>query len=295
MRIPNVYLVGAPRSGTTTLAWCLARHPRICLSEPKEPNYYASRYHLGTERYLQTYFPHWGAETLACDASTSYLFLPWVTQRLRSDVPDAKVVVILREPAMRLWSEWSMNRGRKVESRPFAQVVELEERQLGNPWWNRPDAETLWAERLLCLEQRRLYPHHPYFLPGMYAEHLKRYFAAYPRENVLVLWTRDLERNPGATLQRLSTFLGLDAPLPVAPYRENPARGPLGNVLNRYAERLRLHKILPQSWVRACRDFLIRAGDRPPAPDEKSLGRLREVYRPHNQALAELLGEEPRW
>jgi hypothetical protein len=89
--LPNFFILGAPKSGTTTLYHALEKHPAVHLSTPKEPYYFEDEYEQGTEFYWRTYFA--AARTgqpLIGDARRAHLDLPYVPQRIHATVPDAR-------------------------------------------------------------------------------------------------------------------------------------------------------------------------------------------------------------
>src|SRR6516225_5288616 len=137
--LPNLFLVGAPRAGTTTLYRMLASHPLVCMNTIKEPNYFAKdiltsefqrargvlgvkRDELVHNRWEGTHFayvPDWETyqslfrggkgEVVFGEASTLYLQSKAAASEIRSGCPDAKIVMVLRHPVERAFSEYRMN------------------------------------------------------------------------------------------------------------------------------------------------------------------------------------------
>ena len=108
----DVFLIGAPKAGTTWLAYPLNQHTIIDLSDPKEPNIIAS--HRGT--FIRTdESPEWNkfkvcfqGEGLKLDASVHAFSCPLAPSRIRQRIPNAKFILCLREPVARAFSHWNM-------------------------------------------------------------------------------------------------------------------------------------------------------------------------------------------
>ena len=107
--LPNFFILGAPKSGTTTLYHALEKHPAVHLSTPKEPYYFEDEYEQGPEFYWRTYFAAgWKGQSLIGDARAAHLYLPYVPRRIYTTVPEARLVAILRNPVERAFSHWWM-------------------------------------------------------------------------------------------------------------------------------------------------------------------------------------------
>ena len=115
---PNLFIVGQPKSGTTALHQFLGQHPEIFMSSIKEPHFFCSDFHLESDRaygkqrffdfrnesaYLQIFAKAEGAE-IAGESSTNYLYSQVAAEKIYNFNPDAKIIIILREPAKFLYS-----------------------------------------------------------------------------------------------------------------------------------------------------------------------------------------------
>src|SRR5580704_17949873 len=125
MTLPNFFIIGAARSGTTALYEYLRQHPQIYMSPIKEPNYFAFygqgihyRGPRDQELVRSSYVPSLKAyeaqfsgvakEIAVGEASPWYLYLPEAPERIRRKVPDAKLAAILRNPVDRAFSAFSV-------------------------------------------------------------------------------------------------------------------------------------------------------------------------------------------
>ena len=132
---PEVYLIGAQKAGTTTLAYLLSQHPRICVAKNKEPHYFTGNSSKDLAWYKKQFSNY--ENTLCIDASTSYSFAPLsldnsympkkcfhnIPQRIYSINPQAKFIYLLRDPVERTYSGYwhSFNTGR--EHRSFGEAI----------------------------------------------------------------------------------------------------------------------------------------------------------------------------
>src|SRR5687768_11767835 len=91
---PNFLILGAARSGTTTLHEYLPLHPDVYMSMPKEPLFFEAEYRRGLDYYWRTYFRGWRGQQLVGEARVANLLLPFVVDRIAESVPDAKLIVI---------------------------------------------------------------------------------------------------------------------------------------------------------------------------------------------------------
>lgn len=278
-RRPNLFLVGAQKSGTTTLAMMLATHPEVFMPSPKEPGYLAfgERGYTGIDGYgrlanaaswvidseadyLELYRAAPQSARWLGDASTWYLSEPGAVDRIKSFSPEARIIVILRNPAERAYSAWChARRDREEPCASFADALDLE-RQRDNP------------SHLLRYREM-----------GQYATQLRRYFEAFGQGRVLVLFYEELRDEPEILWHRCREFLGLDSNHPVpASYRQNRSGMPRSRVIHRLkrSERLRtaLKKVVSIEFGRRAKRALDALNLRrfPPLPVEQRENLERE-------------------
>src|SRR4051812_16933360 len=205
-RLPDFLLIGAPKAGTTALHAALAGHPQLFLSPVKEPKYYLcgdspppayrgpGDAHSNREwiwqrqRYLDL-FAGAGAEQRAGESTPFYLYHRDARRRIAADLPQARLVAVLRDPVDRAYSNWMHLWADGLE--PCGDVVEAcarEQERLDAGW------APFWHYRGL----------------GMYGRQLEDLYQHVPREQVLVLRYRHLVDDPHAALNRVCRFLGVD-------------------------------------------------------------------------------------
>ena len=297
-RLPQFVIAGAPKAGTTALHAALATHPGLYLSPVKEPKYYltdgrppprsrqrgpgdahsAGEWVWRREQYLGLFAA--APEDAVCGESTPfYLYDRAAHARLAADVPDVKVVVVVRDPVDRAWSNWVHLRADGLEPEAdFLTAVRLEERRVADGW------APFWHYRGL----------------GGYGGQLRDLYRHVPRERVSLLRYRQLVDRPRETLDRVSDFLGVAPgvahtvpPENVKPYVADGARYRAlsravraGAALGAYAP--------PQVWRQVSRPLIaaLHAGrsPRPAVPVEVRREVLAPLL-PDIALLEELTGE----
>jgi hypothetical protein len=197
--LPNFFLVGAARSGTSSLDRYLSQHPQIYITPGKETHFFANdlfpprftgpgddrlnRLLIRDEdQYAQLFAGVTGAKAVG-ESSVFYLCFPSTAERIAQTVPDAKIIMILREPVERAYSAYTFLVGR--ETLGFEEGLSREqERKLKGfePMW--------WYKEL-----------------GLYYGQVKHYLEVFGTGRVKVLLYDELFANPGQTLRDVFTFL----------------------------------------------------------------------------------------
>lgn len=138
--MPNFIIIGAARSGTTSVYQYLRQHPQICMSTIKETNYFAflasqmpgSRilpllpWKVTTEKDYQALFRATKKHLAIGEASPFYLFAPGVPALIKKYLPEVRLIAILRNPVERAYSAYLKNLSEGFENRPFKQAIEDE-------------------------------------------------------------------------------------------------------------------------------------------------------------------------
>lgn len=297
MNRPSFFLLGASKAGTTSLHYYLAQHPDILMSDPKEPPFFRLEYERGPDWYWRTYYRRYAGHRAVGDGAPQNLHLPFVAPRIAATAPDARLIVLCRDPVDRAVSAWRHNVRVGVEALPFAAAVEKNLRRLER-------GDTLDAEdsvrRYLEIGRREgnagLQREYGFYVePGHYADSIARYRRLFGADRQLLLFFDDLVADPAALSARVVSFLGL----PAHPLRDsrpqNEATSAGAARLNSLLARLPgVRLVSPELRIRV-RALVGRAGKRaapPPPVDPLALRQLADHYRPHNQRLAELTGRD---
>lgn len=290
---PNFLILGAPKAGTTSLHRYLTHHPDVFMVTPRDPLFFEAEYERGLSWYWNTFYGGWSGEALAGDARVANLFLPYVAPRIRECLPDARLVVILRNPVERAFSSWWMRvcRGRDEQSFQEALADNLSRIESGVTL-DGEAGEKLWRANIAPDGVGVTLHPYVYLEPGYYARHLERYLGLFPRSQLKILFFDDLQDDAEGVYEELLEFLGLEVPDTLPSFeRHNAAFSTTSMTLLRAARALGMERLVPE-WIGVpVRRFLDRWG-RVPSPDPATRRWLSEHYAPHNRALEALVGRD---
>jgi sulfotransferase family protein len=208
---PAAIVIGAQKAGTSSLFAYLTANPAITRPLSKEIHYFDISYHRGidwyrahfpTRRHLERLRGRLGSEALSIEATPYYLPHPLAPERVHAQLPDAKLIVMLRDPVDRAISHYhhSLDTGR--EQLPLERAIEREADRLEG------EEDRIMTEPGYNSFNHR---HFGYLMRGRYAEQLERWFAVLPRNQFLVLDSGELFRDPDRTMRRVCSFLGVQA------------------------------------------------------------------------------------
>jgi hypothetical protein len=302
-RVPDFFIVGHAKSGTSALYEMLRRHPQVYMPDVKEPWYFVPELRsrakgAGDERHPRTLdgylalFQDAAPEQRAGEATPSYLFSEHAAARIAELQPDAKIIAIMREPASFLRSLHMQFLQTGVETeRDLGKAIALEGRRREGK--DVPSTSTR-PQALLYSEHVR------------YVEQLRRYEQQFGRERMLVLVYEDFRADNEATLRRVLRFLDVDDTVAIEPLEVNPTvgiRAPRvsGLVRSLYLGRgpgarraKRAIKTLTPSRLRHGAMAIERRAQlgEPLAVDEQLMAELRARFAPEVSALAEYLDRD---
>ena len=212
--LPRFLILGAQKSGTSSLHAYLAEHPRIAPAFRKEVHYFDLQSHKSLASY-RARFPHVASDVLCMEASPYYLMHPQVPHRVAATLPDARFVVLLRNPIDRAVSQHNHELVLGFENRPLEEALEAEEsRLLGQ------------RERMECdpRYQSFSYAHHSYVERGKYADQLERWFGHVDRSRFLIVQAERLFEAPADVVAETQEFLGLPIDVPAGLEAHNARR-----------------------------------------------------------------------
>jgi Sulfotransferase family len=304
-RVPEFFVVGHPKCGTSAMCMMLMRHPQVFIPV-KEPRFFVpeqrSRFRQANSRerpesldqYLSL-FSTATAEQRVGEASTSYLRSPEAPRRIAELQPDARIIAVFREPASFLRSLHLQYVHNHVETeKDFRKAISLESaRSQGRHIPRLSQA----PERLMYSENVR------------YGEQLRRLREHFPPEQILVLIYDDFRADNVATVRQLLRFLDLDDTLEIEPMRNKPLRAIRFQLLHQLVRAIsiahrnpraagalsQLLKAITPSEVRNEKLLtlwrkLVYAD--PPPPDEEFMCELRHRYRGEVEALSTYLDRD---
>ena len=197
--LPDVVIIGAQKCGTSSLHGYLTQHPQVITPLRKEVHYFDVNYPRG-ERWYRAHFGRVGEPGLNIDSSPYYLFHPLVAERMHGLLPRAKLIVLLRDPVRRAYSQYWQQRDKDREPLDFEAALAAEPERVDEAHRRLANGE---------ITASREHQIHSYLARGRYAEQLERWLRLYPREQLLVLRFEDLVKDPLETLNFTLAWLGL--------------------------------------------------------------------------------------
>ena len=200
--LPGFLVVGAKRSGSTSLYEYVVRHPDVIPSlVPKGTHYFDVNFGRGWAWYRSRFplaLP--GRRRLTGEGSPYYMFHPQSPKRIADALPDVKILVALREPVSRAWSHWNYERQRGFEDLDFEDAVRQEPARLEG------EAERLAADGTATSFEHR---HHSYLARSRYADQLAALRRHISDDRMLVIQSEALYEATDQVMQQVYDFLGL--------------------------------------------------------------------------------------
>jgi hypothetical protein len=267
-RLPSFLIVGAMRSGTTSLYRYLVEHPNVFLPGIKEVHFFDDKYDLGLTWYSDQFSKGVSFRQVG-EATPNYMYDPVAIERIGHDLPRALLVLILRNPVDRAYSHYLHNRVRGKERLSFEDALAAEPQRL-----------------VRSPVDRRMYS---YADRGRYLPQLSAIFKEFPPASVSVLVFDDLVRDPRSVVRRVCEFLDVDP-------KFEPQR--LGIAVNAYVEFRsiwirRMSKKLPRPVRRLVGHFNAKSLSRPlERPSEKTQEMLCDALIGDVRATSELIGRD---
>jgi hypothetical protein len=303
-RVPDFFIVGHAKCGTTALYEMLIRHPRIFMPELKEPLFFATDLRARFQRRAAGSLPSTLEDYLALfvgagprqrvgEASSSYLWSREAAGHIARLQPGARIIAILREPASFLRSLHLQLLQNHIESKKdLRQALALEEdRRQGK----RIPRRSTRPQALMYSERVR------------YVEQLQRYHALFGADQVMVLIYDDFRRENEATVRRVLRFLEVDDSYPVHATEANPTvrmrsqqlddlvnavsvgRGPVSRAVKASVKAI-TPKQLRGEALKLALNHVVYGGVT--EPDESVMLEIRRRYKGEVVALSEYLGRD---
>ncbi len=254
--LPDFIIIGAMRSGTTSLFHNLSGHPMVIPSRRKEVHFFDFQYDRGLDWY-KGYFPlSWKRPRrnmstrnfLTGEASPSYLFHPHAPARMLNIIPKAKCILLLRNPVERAFSHYRHAVWNGVETLPFSEVIRKEDSWIGEEYARMCRDENYY--NFDCHERS-------YLARGVYITQLKRWLTYFPKEQIMIIRSEDFFARPHEILQSVWEFLELPS---------------------FYGNGFEIHNKGGASEI-----------------NEEDRMWLRQYFRKHNELLYELIGKDLKW
>lgn len=200
--LPRFLIIGAQRCGTSSLYRYLGQHPDVVPSVRKEVEYFSTEFHRG-EHWYRAHFPleAW-RRVQSFEATPDYLFHPLAAARAAALVPAARLVIMLRDPVERAYSQHRHMVRIGFESLGFEEAIAREPIRVAGEM-DRIREDPSYPARFLM--------RFGYVARSRYAEQVEEWVRHYPREQMLFVETEDLAADPAGTYRHVVSFLGLRA------------------------------------------------------------------------------------
>lgn len=298
-----MFLVGAMKAGTTTIADQLAVHPEVFICPVKEPNFFCTdldleeeysvdyaqaiahgragmkpEIHSGVireERQYKALFSGWRGEKIGGECSTSYLYSTAAAENIRCVSPGAHILIVLRNPVERAFSEFLMNCSIGAAVPPFSRYLDIER------------------------DQRRhgvIPPRHKYVTAGLYSNQVKAYLKRFPRDRVLILLHDDMRSDFAGFMRRIWDFLEVSHLDSGSGTRSNTAKYPrfahLNLFLKRSGAKRLAQELLPPGAKAYCKRLYYGPLPAELRLEEQDRCRLAEEFFPDVQELSRLLDRD---
>ncbi|MDA9052922.1 sulfotransferase domain-containing protein [Planktomarina temperata] len=194
MNLPNVYILGAAKCGTTSLAHQLSNHDDIFLVNGKETHFLSSdeKFAKGQQFYAKKFLVGYNKERVILDATPEYLAKPDLIiprlHQIHQNSQHLKFIIVLRDPLARLLSHYSHRARTFNETRTIEEAVLADMERINAP------SPSDWSN---------------YFTEGLYAKHLSQWFHNFPEAHFLVLTLSDIAKNNDNSISKILHFLDL--------------------------------------------------------------------------------------
>ncbi len=301
MPLPNFFIVGAAKCGTTSLAAYLKQHPEVFFSAHKEPNYFAypgctpcyggpasetvikamlhDRTITDFDVYQASYNGSQGAKAIG-DASVRYLFLEQAAKNIHKTTPKARFIIVLRDPVARLFSHYRMNCEFHLEPLALMEAVAAEEERHAQGWG--------WDWRYVGI--------------GRYASQVKRYYDLFGRDAVKVVLYDDYAAKPLKVFSEICTHIGVDPGFtPDMSARQKVAYAPRLAAVDRWLQwpsnsRAKIEAITPASLTRRVKRFVRKINaTEPPKFNPELRAPLFAKFKDDIGELQDVLGRKVPW
>jgi hypothetical protein len=209
--LPTFLISGAQRCGTTSMYKTITQHPQVLPAVlHKGVHYFDTNWNRGLDWYVG-HFPTQAAADRAAEAaggepiitgesSPYYMFHPMAGRRIAATLPDARLIILLRDPVERAYSAFTHETARGFENQSFAAALALEEERLAG------EAEKLRHDPRYVSHDHQ---HHGYVTRGRYVDQLLRLEQEVGRDRMLVIDSGDMWADPAPVFDQLCDFLGL--------------------------------------------------------------------------------------
>ncbi len=301
---PNLFVVGAAKAGTTSIYHYLEQHPDIYMSPIKEAHFFSKdircrdfkedyrkescidmdkylsqpvleKKHIAfiekADDYIQLYRDV-NKEIFRGETSTGYLYSKVAARKIYDFNPDAKIIMVLRNPVERAFSHWLMDlRGDSVYRKSFIGAIENDQKQKEKGWGRN----------------------HLYIELGLYYEQVKRYLDIFPREQILILLYDDLKKDQLAFFDKIFKFLNVQPINIDTSKKHNTASIPKYPFVNSILKKMKLNEfvssIFPKTLSKKIKSVFMKSSGLPKLTQSDRKFIINQYFKKDIKQLEELI------
>jgi len=255
-KLPDFLIIGAMKSGTTSLYEYLSQHPQIDKPTHKEIYFFSTNQYKKGLQWYKAHFPlKHCKDKLTFEASTDYIFVPNTPKRIHQRLPEVKLILLLRNPVDRAISHYYHEIQRYREHLSISEALEYEDFRL-------PPVESLFQHDIkISNYNNNPFIHFSYKSRGVYVNQIKRFFKYFPHNKIFIVNSEKFYSQTNDVMKQIYQFLEIDTNFLV---KDMTPRNVTSNSIKTHVS-------------------------------EDIYKYLYDYFKPYNQELYKLLGQEYNW
>ncbi len=204
--LPDFLIIGAGKCGTSSLYNYLIQHPNVYPAKFKELNYFGRRWTKWYRPNFPTIFLKYFVnkfrkeQFMTGEASPYYLINPHVAKQVKKKIPNVKIIILLRNPVDRTFSQYSQWQKTEFEPLSFEEAIKSEKIRTADEWKNYTDDKSISS---------RKHVRYAYLAGGIYYDQIKVWMDVFPREQIHIIKAEDFFSEPSKCVFQVLKFLGL--------------------------------------------------------------------------------------
>ncbi|ABX12062.1 sulfotransferase domain-containing protein [Nitrosopumilus maritimus] len=265
---PNFIIIGAPKCGTTSLYNYLIQHPQILSSSRKEPMFFSMFYNKNPLWYKINFPIKFGhSKKITGEASTSYLIYPNVPKLVKEMLPDVKIIIMLRNPIDRSFSQYTHHYRSGVETLSFEEAINEEEKRLQGTLEEIENSKPLkgfsYLKSLFFFNPSNILTFSNLF-GGIYVDQIKNWTDVFPSDQIKIVFSEEFFKDSDKIYQDVLKFLELPS-----------------------------YKLMNYKAFNA--DYKKNPSVSNPKMNIDTRKKLVEYFKPHNKRLSDFLNKPINW
>jgi len=206
--LPDFIVIGVGRGGTTSLYNYLNQHNCIQKSSYDEIGFFDDNFHLGVNWYRSMFPTKYEKQKiikkfgkfLTYDVTPWYIRRPWTANRIKTLLPSAKIISVLRNPVDRTYSHYHLTCREKGTTKSFEEIIEEDIKKIDNYDDNLKNSQKYYE----------YFVQNSHIARGFYLEQLENWFTVFNKENILIISSEDLANHTQKTMDHVFDFLNIE-------------------------------------------------------------------------------------